>query len=211
MPTGKQVRAARMLAEWDAEDLAKRTGLTSETVFKIERETTNPRPATIDKIIQAFSSVGVEFIGNLGVTKRDDQIVTLSGSDVYTRLLDDVFHTLHRQENPEALFFFVDNSKSPPEVVASHRRIRNAGIRCRYLCQEHPKRMDFPAEDYRGIPEGFFHNNSAIIYGDKYATMLLDPVAGEDQGAIILRNSHIAAAQRNLFELIWASAQKVKI
>lgn len=210
MATGKQVRAARMLIEWDAEDLAKRTGLTTETIFKIERETTNPRPATLEKIVRAFSDMGVEFIGNLGVTKRDDQVVTLSGPDVYIRLLDDVFHTLHRQENPEALFFFVDNSKSPPEVVASHNRIRNAGIKCRYLCQEQPKRIDFPSEDYRGIPAMFFHNNSTVIYGDKYATMLLDPVAGADQGAIIMRNPHIAAAQRNLFNLIWSTAKKVK-
>jgi hypothetical protein len=38
--------------------------------------------------------------------------------------------------------------------------------------------------------------------------MILDPATARDAGAVIIENPHIAAAQRNLFNLIWSSAQK---
>ena len=38
--------------------------------------------------------------------------------------------------------------------------------------------------------------------------MILDPETNTDVGAIIIRNPHVAAAQRNLFNLIWSNAQK---
>ena len=62
--------------------------------------------------------------------------------------------------------------------------------------------------EYRYLPAAHFHNNATVIYGDKFATMILDPTTAEDTAAIIIHNPHIAAAQRNLFNLIWSSSRK---
>lgn len=197
------------MLDWDAKDLAEKAGVSVTSVFKSEKGSGQIRALIAEKIVRAFNNHGVEFVQN-GVSLKDDQITTLAGDGVYIRLLEDVFHSIRRMVNPEALFFFVDNSKSPPEVVATHEMLRKGGIKCRYLCRQNPDRIDFPIEDYRAVPNEYFHNNSSVIYGDKYATMLLDPETGEDRGAIIMKNPHIAAAQRNLFNLIWSKAEKVK-
>ncbi len=63
-------------------------------------------------------------------------------------------------------------------------------------------------EEYLCLPTEFFHNNATVIYGDKFATMILDPETQKDAGAIIIRNPHVAAAQRNLFNLIWSSTNR---
>jgi len=42
--------------------------------------------------------------------------------------LDEVFHVCYGNKNASASFFFVDNSKSTPEVVAAHKRIREAAL-----------------------------------------------------------------------------------
>ena len=42
MATGKQIRIARVLADWDAKDLAERTGLSKESILNIERGTFRP-------------------------------------------------------------------------------------------------------------------------------------------------------------------------
>lgn len=197
------------MLDWDAKDLAGKAGVSLDSVFKFEKGAGQVRTQTIEKIVRVLDTHGVEFTQN-GVAIKDDQIVTLTGDGVYVRLLQDVFQSVRKTQNPEALFFFVDNSKSPPEVVATHEMLRKVGIKCRYLCRQNPERIDFAVEDYRAVPNEYFHNNSSVIYGDKYATMLLDPDSGEDRGAIIMKNPHIAAAQRNLFNLIWSKAEKVK-
>jgi hypothetical protein len=58
--------------------------------------------------------------------------------------------------------------------------------------------------EYRMLPGKYFHNSAIVIYGDKVATMILDQDTSQDRGAVIVRNAHIAAAQRNLFEFIWS-------
>ena len=195
---------------WDAADLAVRAGLARETISNIENDLVQAREGSIERILRAFDENGVQFLGDHGVELKNDELVTIKGGNVYVRLLDEVFHTLHATRNPEALFFFVDNSKSPPVVVAAHKRLREFGVKCRYLCQDKPKRLDFSVADYRCVPDKFFHNNAAVVYADRFATMILDPKTGEDSSAIIIRNPHIAAAQRNIFDLIWSASHPPK-
>jgi hypothetical protein len=64
--------------------------------------------------------------------------------------------------------------------------------------------------EYRCLPDAFFHNNTTVIYGDKVATMILDPTTRADIGAVVIQNLHVTAAQRNLFELIWINSKRPK-
>lgn len=208
MTTGKQIRAARMLVEWDAEDLAAKTGLTRESIFNIERGVFRPRPTTLEKIIRAFSAAGVEFIGDRGVAKRDDQVVTITGENVFFRLLDDVIATLSGEPDAEALFACVDDSLSPPVVIENYKRLRKSGIAMRSLIKEGNTCLMGKVDEYRYLPKDYYHNNATIIYGNKFATMILDEATGADAAAVIINNPHIAAAQRNLFNLVWMHSQK---
>lgn len=208
MITERQIRAARGLLGWDAADLAEKTGLTRATLSNIENSLVQARAGSIEKIMRVFSENGVEFLGDYGVELKNDRIVTLKGENIFFRVLDDVIATLRDTKDAEALFACVDDGLSPPAVIENYRRLRKTGIAMRSLVREGNENLMGKLEEYRYLPEAFFHNSTTVIYGDKFATMILDPETKVDVGAIILRNTHVAAAQRNLFNLIWSNAQK---
>jgi transcriptional regulator with XRE-family HTH domain len=199
MITGKQLRAARMLAEWDATDLARKTGLTSETIFKIERGTTNPRPATVAKIIQAFEKERIEFLDNSGVRLKDDTLRVIDEGDPYLQVLDDVYYTL--QKGDEVLFAFVRNQLSPPSVIESDLRLRRSGILFRSLIEEGDTYCLYPTKEYRWLAHQYFQNNTQVIYGNKVATMIEG-----NRKAVIIHNKDYMTTQKNIFNALWANS-----
>ena len=66
MITGAQLRGARALLRWSAEETAKRVKVTRKTIERLEQADgpLNARALTIDSIRQVFEEAGVEFIGN---------------------------------------------------------------------------------------------------------------------------------------------------
>jgi DNA-binding XRE family transcriptional regulator len=208
MLKGCQIRAARALLDWSADKLAKKIGLSRIAINKIESDAVHPRAKTLADIVEIFDRNGIEFVGERGVGFKADQIVTLKGDTAFFQVLDDVIATMRGKAKPEALFACVDDRISPPIVVENYRRLRQAGIAMRSLVKEgNTYLMGKPAE-YRYLPPQYFHNSTTVIYGDKFATMILDPTTAKDAAAIIIHNRHIAAAQRNLFNLIWSGAAK---
>jgi transcriptional regulator with XRE-family HTH domain len=66
MICGAQIRAARALVNWSAEELAKRSGVTRFTIQRLEQHDGVPpsRSQTLDDIQRALEAVGIEFIGS---------------------------------------------------------------------------------------------------------------------------------------------------
>ncbi|MDD3183478.1 MAG: helix-turn-helix transcriptional regulator [Alphaproteobacteria bacterium] len=211
MITERQIRAARGLLGWDAADLAEKAKLTRATLSNIENNLVQARSGSLEKIVRVFSENGIEFLGDYGVELRNDRLVTLKGENIFFRVLDDVVATLRNAQKPEALFACVDDQVSPPVVIENYRRLRKTGIKMRSLVREGDTYLMGNLEEYRYLPEAFFHNSTTVIYGDKVATMILDPETKKDENAIIIRNPHVAAAQRNLFNLIWSVSKQPKV
>ena len=187
-------------------DLAEATQLSPDTVRKICRGTiSRPHEGTEQKLREALERRGVKFLPDCGVQLDDGLVRVFQGDDAYLRLLDEIYHAL-RGRGGDALFFFVDDRLSAPDVVAANKRIREAGIKCRYLCEEGAPRLDYPAQDYRAVPSRFFHNAVQIVYGDCVAQLF----GGESAKTLILRNEAHADSQRRLFELIWTTHRMPK-
>jgi predicted transcriptional regulator len=66
MITAAQCRAARALLDWSQQDLANHAGVGVVTVHQLEADVSKPRRSTIDVIIRAFESAGIEFIDENG-------------------------------------------------------------------------------------------------------------------------------------------------
>jgi transcriptional regulator with XRE-family HTH domain len=208
MITGNQIRAARALLDWSAETLGKKAGLHRINISKIEDGSVQPRAKTLADIAEVFDQHGIEFIGERGVAHKNDQIQTVQGEAAFFHVLEDVIKTMRGKAKPEALFACVDDKLSPPIVIENYRRLRKAGVAMRSLIKEGNTYLMGKTSEYRYLPARHFHNNATVNYGDRFATMILDPRTGADMAAVIIHNPHIAAAQRNLFELIWSNASK---
>lgn len=195
-----QLRAALALIGWTTADLADATGLAPDTIRKICRGSHNPQKDTEQRIVSALARREVKLLPNGGVAHDDGVMRVIEGKDCYLRLLDEIYHAT-KDKAGEALFFFVDDQKSTPEVINAVKRLYDAGTKCRYLCEEGTEKLDHPARDYRAIPSRFFHNAVQVVFGDYIA----QPFGGDNKKILILKNAEAAAAQRLLFEMIWTT------
>lgn len=90
MPSGKQIRAARALADWSGDELARRVGLTRKSIQGIESDAIQPRAATVEKLIKAFNFVGVEFTDD-GVRQRSNEFEVYAGAERFNAFTDFVY------------------------------------------------------------------------------------------------------------------------
>ena len=195
--TGKQITAARSLAGWTAAELAERAGLSRDGIMKIEADDVQPREGTLADIRAAFASAGIEFIDR-GVRWRDDTVKILEGEDAYLDMLEDVYKTLHKTGG-EALWLCSNDQVPRKGEYEAEVRLREAGIRFRSLIEEGKNDTIWPRREYRVIPSRYFHHNLQLIYGGKLAQILEG-----GQRILIVDNRELAAAARNLFDLIWS-------
>lgn len=196
----RQLRAALAYIGWTAGDLADATGLAADTVRKICRGSHSPQKETAQRIVTALERKGIKLMPDGGVEPDVGFVRLIEGQDAYLRLLDEIYHTM-RGQGGDVLFFFVDDRQSPAEVVAGNKRLREAGIKCRYLCEEGAEKLDHPARDYRAVPSRFFHNAVQVVYDDCVA----QHIGGENVKVLILKNAEHAEAQRLIFEMIWTT------
>lgn len=68
-PTAAQLRAARSILDWTPPQLAKIAGVSTTTIWRIERGMTGVRHARL-AIIEALRNAGVEFLQDDGVRLR---------------------------------------------------------------------------------------------------------------------------------------------
>lgn len=77
MLTGEQIRAARALLRWEQKDLAEKSGVSEQTIIRLEKMVgqVSGQISTVQAIRNAFETAGVEFIdangGGPGVRLRD--------------------------------------------------------------------------------------------------------------------------------------------
>jgi len=208
MLSSQQMRAARGYLDWTRADLAARAKINVGTIKNIEDGAVQPYAETTEAIERVFRQQNLEFLANGGVCPRDNTLRVIDEGDPYLQLLDDVFATLNDTPRAEVLFCFVHNELSSAAVIESDLRLRRMGIRFRSLIEEGDRFMLYPPREYRCLPSRFFHNNTQVIYGGKFATMILDPETGKDTSAIIISNPHMAAVQRKLFNALWEQGSK---
>ena len=208
---GHQCRAGRALLRWRREDLAEKTNISVVSIKHFEDEHHQTRTTTIAKITKVMEDAGIEFLPNSGLRLRDDTLTIIEGDDALLRLMDDIYYTLKDAAqvgaNGEVLWGFIDESASPPEILAADKKIREANIKMRFLVAAGAQFYPYALEEYRCIPDKMFHEHTIAIYGDKVATEILSNNTGA-KSVIIINNPSYAATHRAMFELIWSTHPK---
>lgn len=213
MITGKQIRAARVLLDWDAEDLAAKAGVNRETVFNIERGTVQPRPGTIEKLIKAFNEHRVEFLDDQGVRFRHEDVEVLNGEAgmetfwnrvyVFAQSKGGIIRQNGIAEDPL--------DKCAPKAAAQHRdrmaplveKNKNIFVRAildagdeNFLCTNYA--------DYKWAPKDFPPPVPYYIFGDCVALFSFDAVPSPK--VILITSAVIARTYIKQFDRCWECA-----
>lgn len=203
MPTGKQIRAARQLVDWSANDLAEKVGVSKESILNIERGDKRARPTTMEKIVKVFETVDVEFKGDHGIDLRDDTVRKIEGPNCYSRLLDEIYYKLSKGD--EFFVGMVDESLSSQEVHDAYKRIVKKGIKFKKLIKQGNDYICGPLEWYRQIEPQYYQNAASIFFMDKSAYL-----TENFEKVLILRDKATTQANKNFFNLIWNHATSPK-
>jgi len=214
MPTGKQIRAARALLDWDAVDLATRVGIRRETVLSVENNTATPRSATVEKIVRVFNDAGIEFLDNAGVRHKLKNFESLEGSSGFGRFYEMVFDHLSKHGGDvcvggvnEKLFTkYRPNAEIHRERMAELAKKRQ-DFNMRILVREGD--YNFVASKYatyRWCPKEYFSPTSFYVFGNNLALISFDT----DPAPLVLfiQSGSFAEAYRQAFNFAWANSKE---
>lgn len=215
MITGKQIRAARIFLEWDAEDLASYADVNRETVFNIERGTVQPRPGTIDKIIKAFSDHRVEFLEDQGVRFTPEGVDVLNGQQGLIKFLDKIYSYLDAHGG-ELAATGIDEK----QWIAAYgeENSRKHFTRMNALCKRRKditirsltKEGFYPDESssytkYRWIDKKRFGTVPFYLCGDLLGIIVFK--SNPSPKIILIQSSEVAAAYKQQFDDLWEAAK----
>jgi len=212
MPTIEQIRAARALIGWSQGELADRSGLSQTGIARIENGTNHPNSSTVDKIIKAFDTHDIEFIGENGVKKRTNEIRTLRGKNAMSDFLDDVYETSVEHgtiKNPTEVFLSnVVHTNwvkwMGPERWEKHtkRMIKHKDLMdVRIIIKEGDSNfLTSEYSEYKWIKEKYFNDKSIYSYHDRLAFLDFK----ENELIInIMNQPDFAKGYRDLFLIAW--------
>lgn len=208
-----QIKAARSLLEWDADELAHKSGLSRDTIFNIESGRTRARDTSLHVIARVFEEHGVEFTDNHGVRLKPHNIETLEGREGFTRFYE-IIHEYLRLSGGDVCVSGVDERlftkyRDNPEV---HR------ARMVEVMRQHPDFMmrilikegdtNFVASQYatyKWQPKESFSATAFYVFGDCLALISFthDPAPL----IILIKSAAFSEAYRHSFNLAWANSK----
>jgi transcriptional regulator with XRE-family HTH domain len=208
MPTGKQIRAARVFAGIDAEELAGLVKMTRISIQNLERGDTIPKPENLEKIVNAFSEMGIEFTENEGVRRRPSGVEVLEGVTGFARFYDFLYDRL-KHHGGEVCLSVVDSDllrkyRKDPRV---HRRrmkklVDSGSVRFRVLATKSPFVSDYA--EIRWQPSQSSTPTSFYAFGDCLA--LISFVHNPPPYVIVIQSAPLTEAYRKFFDLAWEKA-----
>ncbi|MDD3183524.1 MAG: helix-turn-helix transcriptional regulator [Alphaproteobacteria bacterium] len=211
MPTGKQVRAARVLAGWEAQDLADKAGLNRETVFKVERGTANPKPETVERIVRTFAEEGIEFTDNEGVRRRPQGVEIFEGPERFEEFYDFLYHHM-LEHGGEVCLSVVDEKllakyRRNPEVQRQRMRelVKAGRITYSVLVTVGDFTGDYVA--YRQQPAHAAAPTAFYAFGECLALISFPPK--NSPHVVVIRSEPLTQAYRQSFHAAWEKAVSV--
>lgn len=210
MITGRQIRAARGLLDWSAVALAKKAGLTRETINKIEDETVQPREGTLADIIRVFDENGVEFTPNSGLRLKPQEVEILVGHEGLCEFFDGVYEHIRKHGGliqqtgvDENLFSEYLGDYSPVHIKRMTEIVKERkDVKVHSLIREGD--MNFTCSDYaeyRWLPKELFDPVPFYTYGDCLAIMSFQTVPAPT--IVLHKIPAITHSYRKQFEAMW--------
>ncbi len=202
-----QLRMARSLLEVSREDVEAATGIAKQTLLRIENNAVKPREETLKRLVSYFEGLGIEFLKNDGVARRETNIRRFSGPHAITDLLQDVWETVKDTGGTICI------SSCDEDLVEKYYTVRDERhsvrmsriadkISCRALLKEGDYNYPYTSYvEYRWLPKEHFKPNTFYLYNNKLG---LIEYKGNICEVTIIESAQLSTAFRDFFEIVWA-------
>ncbi|MDE1902043.1 MAG: helix-turn-helix transcriptional regulator [Alphaproteobacteria bacterium] len=213
--SGKQIRAARALADMRQDELAQLVGLTPQAIRKIEDDAVQPREGTMADMVSVFTARGLEFIENQGVRFRPEGIQILSGREGLITLMDDIYDACRRGIAGDLILAGAPEDDFE-RILGDYDAVylANMGsvpnLKMRTLIQEGD--MNFVSgayTEYRWAPKELFQPVPFYAYADKLAIIVFN--TDPSPRIFMIQSKTIADAYRLQFEGMWKQSKPVPV
>lgn len=211
----QQMRAARALLGWSQAELAERAGVAELTVINFEGAKSTPTAATLEKLMLAVDTGGVELLSNGGVAPISTRVKHYRGSDDFRRFFDDIYLTAKNEGGSICLFNGV-----PPLLIkwlgsewykAHAERMREIKDKFTFnviVNEDESGLIGSSFANYRFFPKELFSNKTIYIYGNKIGFINFSEA---DVDVTVLEQADTANAMRVLFDISWQEvAREIK-
>jgi len=211
MPTIEQIRAARALIGWSQGELADRSGLSQTGIARIENGTNHPNSSTVDKIIKAFDTHDIEFIGENGVKKRNNEIKKFHGKNGLMEFMNDVYNSAKKTDRK--LSFYNVKPGNWIDVLGEEWWYSHVERMAQQLEKE-DTRILIPEGNRNFISSGYATyrwftnkyqlnvNRTMYIYDGKLSFVTFMDTA-EQVEILMLQNKDFANGAEALFDIAW--------
>ncbi|WP_269537074.1 helix-turn-helix domain-containing protein [Cerasicoccus fimbriatus] len=193
--TPKQLKAARAWMGWSLDDLVSRSGVNKNSIYRYENSRSDLSHDNKAKILGTFEAHRIKFTDN-GLQEVTHTVQSLEGDDAYARLLDEIYS--QTAKGNEVLFFYGKDSVTPPECIEREKRLRDKGVKFRFLVEEGDTYLRYPLEEYRYIAKEHYSHAPFLVFGE--FTAFSNKEGNEIQIAWL---PHLTAALTGLFNASW--------
>lgn len=210
MMSPRQIKAARALAGWSAEELGAKANLTADTIANIETGRTQAREGTLERIAKALDTVGVEFTENEGVRRKPTTIEIFEGIERFNAFYDFLYQHL-KLHGGEVCVTAVDEglfSKYRVDPEQHRKRMKelvdSGKVSFRILAAESKFKSSFA--QFKRLPKGNQSPTSFYAFGNCLALISFDHTPAPY--VVLHKSGPFAEAYRQSFNIAWNVAQE---
>lgn len=212
MVTGRQIRAARSLLGWDAEQLAAAADITRATISRIETDAVQPQGQSLTRILQAFDAQGIEFIDG-GVRQRQQPVEIYEGRTALDRFCMSNYEELSANGGTMVQAGIIEDyfdkymgaQKDDYMDKMTELCKRQKNVKVQILIEEGDYNFFAPYATYRWQPKRYFSPSPFIVVGNKIA--LISYTHDPAPLIVVIRSASLADAYRQSFSFAWKSAK----
>lgn len=198
-----QIKAARAMLDWSQEDLARASGLATNTIRNLELGGISPRSATNIVLRQAFENAGIEFQENDGVRRRSDEVRIYQGPDSCDAFFADMLQAA--REKGGGIACVLRSAEEMTGLFGRHGGLQKLGgitpIQCILAGAGAPPACE--STKFRAVPKQQGGPVSYFAYGRKYAVVLAE---GDDFRFLVFSMPALAQSYRAHFLALWDNA-----
>ena len=213
MLSPRQIRGARGLLGWDANELAEKADVSAKTVANIEAGRTQAQAGSMESIARALIAGGIEFLPGHGVRMRSTGLEVFEGPERFDAFYDFLYEQIKTHGGGVCLSVTDERllAKYRANSTVHYKRmqdLRDSGVitSFRILASQSNFASKYSYNTYKWRREASLSPTAFYTFADCLA--LISFVHPTPPYVIVIQSAPIAASYVEAFDAAWEAAEE---